>query len=481
MFARKRRKKWPIVLAAVLAALVLLGVGIWLFARELSLVLQVNGDKSVVQEYGGVYTEVGARAVLKIPLFDDLIIDTPITVEHAVDPNTVGHYPVSYHAKFLWMEADVGRSVFITDTAPPMITLVQNSNSYTLPGHDYVEEGFSAFDDYDGDLTAKVTRSVSGDIVTYTVMDSSGNTATVQRTIRFDDPVPPELTLAGEKEVVVYLGRAYNEPGFTAIDNLDGDITASVQVSGTVDTHTVGTYNIDYSVTDAYGNTTLLTRTVCVQPVPPSEIVVPEGAVVYLTFDDGPSAYTPRLLEILRKYNVKATFFVVNTGNVDIIRDIVADGHAIGVHSTTHSYRDIYASDEAFFRDFETMHNIIYEKTGVQTTLMRFPGGSSNTVSATYCQGIMTRLAQKVTDYGLQYFDWNVNSLDAGGVQTADEVFYHVSRGIANHRYSVVLQHDIYGYSVDAVEKIIQWGLEKGVTFLPLDPTSPTCHQRIAN
>ena len=209
--------------------------------------------------------------------------------------------------------------------------------------------------------------------------------------------------------------------------------------------------------------------------------MVPEGAVVYLTFDDGPSAYTPRLLEILRKYNVKATFFVVNTGNVDIIRDIVADGHAIGVHSTTHSYRDIYASDEAFFRDFETMHNIIYEKTGIQTTLMRFPGGSSNTVSATYCQGIMTRLAQKVTDYGLQYFDWNVNSLDAGGVQTSDEVFYHVSRGIANHRYSVVLQHDIYGYSVDAVEKIIQWGLEKGVTFLPLDPTSPTCHQRIAN
>ena len=133
MFARKRRKKWPIVLAAVLAALVLLGVGIWVFARELSLVLQVNGDKSVVQAYCGAYVEVGARAVLRIPQFDDLIIDTPITVEHSVDHNTVCHYPFSYHAKFLWLDADVGRSVFITDTTPPMITLVQNSNSYTLP------------------------------------------------------------------------------------------------------------------------------------------------------------------------------------------------------------------------------------------------------------------------------------------------------------------------------------------------------------
>lgn len=481
MFARKRKRKWPIVLAAVLAALALLGVGIWLFARELSLVLQINGEKSVVQEYGGSYTDAGARAVLKIPLFDDLIIDTPVTVEHAVDPNTVGHYPVSYHAEFWWLEADAGRTVSITDTAPPMITLVQDPDGYTLPGQEYVEEGFSAYDDYDGDLTDKVTWNLSGDVMTYTVTDSSGNTATARRTIRFDDPVPPELTLAGESEVVVYLGREYSEPGFTAEDNLDGDITANVQVTGTVNTNTVGTYTIDYSVTDTYGNTTQLTRTVSVQPVPPSEIVVPEGTVVYLTFDDGPGYHTTRLLEILRRYDVKATFFVVNTGNVDIIRDIVADGHAIGVHSTTHSYRDIYASEEAFFRDFETMHNIIYEKTGVKTTLMRFPGGSSNTVSASYNQGIMTRLSQMVTDYGLQYFDWNVNSMDAGGATTADEVFNYVIRGIASNRYSVVLQHDIYGYSVDAVERIIQWGLEKGCVFLPLDPSSPTCHQRIAN
>lgn len=481
MFAHKRRKKWLIVMAGILFLLTLLGAGLWHFARMLSLDIRIAGTDAVMQEYGSTYTDAGAVAVLKIPYFGDMELQMPVAAEHTVDTRTVGSYRVSYSAQLWWMTASAGRTVTITDSDYPVITLVEVPDSYTLPGAEYVEEGFSAYDEYDGDLTAKVTWAQTGNVMTYTVADSSGNTVSVQRTIRYDDPVAPELTLEGQTELVVYLGRTYEEPGYTAVDNLDGDITAAVRVTGSVDTRVAGTYTIVYTVTDAHGNTTEQTRTVSVEPVPPSEIVVPEGTVVYLTFDDGPSAYTPRLLEILRKYNVKATFFVVNTGNVDVIRDIVADGHAIGVHSATHSYRDIYASEEAFFRDFETMYNIIYEKTGVETTLMRFPGGSSNTVSVSYCQGIMTRLAQQTTDYGLQYFDWNVDSLDAGGAKTADEVFNHVVRGIANNQYSVVLQHDIYGYSVDAVERIIQWGLEKGCTFLPLDPSSPPCHQRIAN
>jgi len=93
----------------------------------------------------------------------------------------------------------------------------------------------------------------------------------------------------------------------------------------------------------------------------------------------------------------------------------------------------------------------------------------------------MTRLSKIVTDYGLQYYDWSVNSVDAGGATSADQVFRNVINGISGNTYSIVLQHDIYGFSVDAVERIIQWGLDNGYQFLPLDPTSPKCHQTIVN
>ena len=210
------------------------------------------------------------------------------------------------------------------------------------------------------------------------------------------------------------------------------------------------------------------------------ETVVPEGKVVYLTFDDGPSKFTPKLLEILRKYDVKATFFVVNTKYVDLLPEMVAEGHVIGVHTESHEYQTIYSSEEAYFQDFKLMYDKVYELTGVQTTLMRFPGGSSNTVSS-FNPGIMTRLSKLVTEYGLQYFDWNVDSMDATRAKTAKDVFEKVKAGLLTQNCSVVLQHDLYEFSVDAVEMIIQWGLENGYSFLPLEPSSPTCHQTIVN
>ena len=183
-----------------------------------------------------------------------------------------------------------------------------------------------------------------------------------------------------------------------------------------------------------------------------------------------------RLLKILRKYDVKATFFVINSQYIHLLDDIVADGHTLAIHSKTHRYEKIYASEEAYFDDLYAMQQIIYEKTGVTATVMRFPGGSSNRVSKKYCTGSMTRLIQAVQDRGFQFFDWNVDSDDAGSANTAEQVFQNVKKGVKGKQYSVVLQHDTRKYSVDAVERIIIWGLENGYTFLPLEPNSPECH-----
>ena len=112
---------------------------------------------------------------------------------------------------------------------------------------------------------------------------------------------------------------------------------------------------------------------------------------------------------------------------------------------------------------------------------MRFPGGSSNGVSKKYNTGIMTRLTKDVTDMGYQYFDWNVLSGDAGETTDTEQVYENVIAGIQKHNVSIVLQHDIKGFSVDAVEKIIIWGLANGYTFLPLTPSSPTVHHTVNN
>ena len=93
----------------------------------------------------------------------------------------------------------------------------------------------------------------------------------------------------------------------------------------------------------------------------------------------------------------------------------------------------------------------------------------------------MTRLTQAVQDQGFQYFDWNVSSGDAGGAKTADEVYNNVIKGIGSKKTAVVLQHDIQKFSVEAVERILVWGLNNGYTFQALTPNSPTCHHPVNN
>lgn len=209
---------------------------------------------------------------------------------------------------------------------------------------------------------------------------------------------------------------------------------------------------------------------------------VPQN-VIYLTFDDGPGAYTAQLLDILKKYDVKATFFLVNTG-VDmesLLQRMVAEGHSIGIHSYSHDFKTIYANDEALMEDIYAMQRCIFEKCGIMTTLLRFPGGSSNTVSRRYCRGIMSRLTRRVEQEGFCYFDWNVDSCDAYGCSESDKIFQKVISGIRGRTQAVVLQHDVNGCSVKTVERIIRWGKENGYVFRPLTEQSPACRHPVQN
>jgi peptidoglycan/xylan/chitin deacetylase (PgdA/CDA1 family) len=215
----------------------------------------------------------------------------------------------------------------------------------------------------------------------------------------------------------------------------------------------------------------------------PKPYVPPSGSkIVYLTFDDGPGPYTAQLLDVLKKYDVKATFFV--TCNRAQYRNMITraynEGHSIGLHSCTHDYSKVYASEDAFFAELDTISNVVKAATGVETKLVRFPGGSSNTVSRKYNQGVVTRIVNELNERGYVYFDWNVSSGDAGNTTSTSKVYDNVIRGLKGN-YSIVLQHDIKKFSVDAVERIIQDGKKYGFTFKALDMTSPTAHHRINN
>ena len=199
---------------------------------------------------------------------------------------------------------------------------------------------------------------------------------------------------------------------------------------------------------------------------------------VYLTFDDGPSVNTDQILDILDEYGVKATFFVVGKeGYNDQYRRIVEEGHTLGMHSYSHVYRDIYESVEAYGQDLEKLHTYLYELTGVDSRIVRLPGGSSNTVSKDKIQDIIAYLGQQ----GMTYYDWNVSSGDAASgyvstQQIADNVLNHVSE----HHTSIVLMHDASGKNttVEALPIILEKILESdNMVLLPItEDTVPIQH-----
>lgn len=191
----------------------------------------------------------------------------------------------------------------------------------------------------------------------------------------------------------------------------------------------------------------------------------------YLTFDDGPSGNTDIILQTLQEENVKATFFVVGTddaGNLARMRRIVQEGHTIGMHSYSHSYKKIYASVEAFLKDMYQVFNLIKDTTGVTPTCFRFPGGSINSYNKAVYKDIKAEMIRR----GFVPYDWNVSSGDASTTKyTPEQLTGYVLNGIGSKSRIIVLMHDSSSKenTAQAVRQIIIGIREKGFIFAPLD------------
>lgn len=362
----------------------------------------------------------------------------PLAVETSpTDFTGVGTHTVRYWAAYEGLSLEGSYQVTIVDTVPPELSVDPKALTWTC------------VDNCDGDLSDQVEVEDGYDRILFTVSDSSGNRA--QETV-FKDVTPPVITL-GERLL-----------DYSCRDETDGDLTDRVRY------YEQGG-RMYYEVSDNSGNGASVSRE-----------IGGEDRVVYLTFDDGPGSYTPKLLDILKKYDVKATFFVVgNSKYMDLLPRMREEGHTIGAHTYTHVYAKVYASEDAYFADLDRVEERIAEQIGERTNLVRFPGGSSNTVSRHYSKGIMTRLTRQMGERGYVYFDWNVTSGDAGGTTETATVISNVKNGILRNHVAVVLQHDVKGFSVNAVEAILKWGLERGYVFLPLTERSTAPHQRLGN
>lgn len=203
---------------------------------------------------------------------------------------------------------------------------------------------------------------------------------------------------------------------------------------------------------------------------------------VYLTFDDGPSENTPEILEILKRHGVKATFFATGKEGEEAeewYRQIVADGHTLGMHSYSHKYSTIYESVDAFTADFTKLYDYIQDVTGVSCQFYRFPGGSSNQVSNTDMNEFIDFLGEQ----GMTYYDWNVVCGDATSqIYTADELVQNVMTDVVKYKYSVVLMHDAAekDSTVEALEILLQQLEEMDAEILPITEDSPVIHHNIS-
>ncbi|MBP3885025.1 MAG: polysaccharide deacetylase, partial [Olsenella sp.] len=219
---------------------------------------------------------------------------------------------------------------------------------------------------------------------------------------------------------------------------------------------------------------------------PPGTDVASSTKTLYLTFDDGPSKNTQAVLDVLDRYGIKATFFVtgIDPDYAHMIKVAHDKGNTIGLHTYSHDYARVYASVGAYFDDLDAIGQVVREQIGYVPCFVRFPGGSSNSISANYTRGIMSTLSGEVQARGYQYYDWDASCGD-GSVHTAEETEYFATEGCGavGMQNVIMLLHDsaTKDTTVAALPKIIEYWRAQGYEFAPIDRETRYAHHGIGN
>ena len=459
-------KRFSVCVLFLMLGICLLSFYHMLFFPRISL----KGSRVVEVEYQGKYQDPGF-----LSSYQGKDITSHVQVFGEVDSSKLGDYPITYQVTYHGVTTTKTRVVKVVDSVKPKIEFVsEHKNLYICPNTKYLFDDYKATDNYDGDLTKEVEVQQRGSIMRYQVEDSYGNQTVVEKKVFYKDIDGPTLTLDSPTTVVLQKGEEFIDSTYQVKDNCSEDV--KVRVSGDVDTSQVGEYKRIYKAKDESGNTTkVVQKVVVMEPV--------KKGVIYLTFDDGPrSGTTDIILNVLKEKGVKATFFVTSGGPDDLIKRAYDEGHSIGLHTASHDYSVVYASIDSYFEDLKIVSDRVERVTGEKSFLLRFPGGSSNTISKKYTPGIMSYLTKEVVSRGYRYYDWTIDSRDAeGGGYSADEIAKFVTSKLSHDKVNMVLMHDIKVVTTEAIGKIIDYGKENGYTFEAITPYTDMVTQRVNN
>ncbi|WP_294730599.1 polysaccharide deacetylase family protein [uncultured Faecalibaculum sp.] len=465
---RRRRIRWGRFLVLGLAAAVVLGLCtcVWLLFSPLHL---KAGE--VTTEYKHKY-DPRSNISIAFPGSKD-----EVTISGTVDTSKVGDYPLTYSFK----GHEARAVVHVTDTTPPVLEVqdIMADMTQEVKPEDMVTQAKDAsevtvaFAKDTEDLTPRGKHRV-----TIVATDASGNTTERQATLdRVEDTRKPELK--SENEVLkVKQGTAFELSGISATDDMDPEPAITWDES-TIDMTKAGDYEVTVMAADRSGNKSEMKQKVTVEKNPEYG-----KKVVFLTFDDGPSENTGKILDILKKNGAKATFFVTGNGQADnkYIKQAYDEGNAIGLHTYTHDYSYVYSSVDNYFQDLQKISDMVKDITGEAPKIIRFPGGSSNTISASYTQGIMSQLVDLVHEKGYEYFDWNVSSGDASGNDMPVDTIVQGATA-CEEQYCTILFHDTMAKNttVQALPQIIKYYKDNGYVFLPLTEDSVAAHHGVNN
>ncbi|MCD7893553.1 MAG: polysaccharide deacetylase family protein [Erysipelotrichaceae bacterium] len=407
-----------------------------------------------------------------------------LTIDNQVNNKALGEYTIYYQ----YHQYTFSLKIYIDDTISPEFETIDQVilRNETLDPYDLVTQ----IQDESATTVYFKEDYIFNEIKTYEVHiiveDAYHNTTEkiVYVKVEESDTNPP--TLSGINKLTLLLGDEIDlNTGITIEDDHDDNPTYTIDDSS-LNLKQIGEYTVYYHVLDKYGNEETYSRDIeILSPYDNREATKDGIKTCYLTFDDGPSSNTKEILEILDKYNIKATFFVTGTSPdyFNYIKEAYENGHVIGLHSYSHDYEYIYTSVRNYLNDLNKIKEVVYQQTGEYTKYIRFPGGSSNLVSKKYNVGIMRVLTKKVIDLGYQYYDWTSINGDGEGIKTVDGLIDKALEEIDGKEDIMFLMHDsgTQDNTVTALPDILDELIERGYEFKTIDDTSPTFHHTIQN
>ncbi len=330
-------KTKPLIITIILE-IVLIAATIIIYNPFLK--LKLNGNATIKISIGEKYNDQGAKASY---LKEDLTKEIKVT--NKVDTNKLGEYKITYEIKHGNSTRKATRTVIVADLISPEITLKGDSKVSTC-GKEYTEEGYTAIDNVDGDLTKDVVVTKKSDKIIYSVKDKSGNKKEVVRILDSKDSTKPEITLVNSDILTFELNSTYKEFGAKATDNCDGDITSKIEVISNVDTSKHQVFEVTYKVKDNAGNEATAIRKIKVY----NQDDLNKG---YTEIVSGPT-YIKDILIVNKKYAIPKNFQVDSTEAKAALEKLQADAKKEGHSLPTKSAYRSYSTQDALYNRYKT-------------------------------------------------------------------------------------------------------------------------------